>query len=211
MFKRTREAVWNKYHRYAIFYDLDDVLFFGTKQKLRERVFELANQKDKRLILDLMIGTARSSLLFASKLEGAKIVGADFSSSMLKIADRKIKNKGYDNISLVRAHGEKLPFPDNTFDAVLCTFGLDAVYDPEPVVFEMKRVAKEWAPVLAAYKSYPTNEIIGIADKMVKVYFTLFWFCGNVDLGPMFRRAGLKNIKEEAYYFNMSKVIIGRK
>ncbi|MDY6965930.1 MAG: class I SAM-dependent methyltransferase [Halobacteriota archaeon] len=209
MVKRTREIIWNKYHRYAFLYDLDDVIFLGTKQKLRKRVMELARVGEGKLVLDLMIGTAESSIL-AGKA-GAKVVGADFSKSMLNIATRKLNRNKVNTVSLVRAHAEKLPFPDNTFDAVFCTFGLDAVYDPEPVVFEMKRVAKVWAPVTAAYKSFPTNEIFAIPDYLMKLYFDIFWRCRNVELNVIFRKAELKDIKEEPYYFDMSKVILGIK
>lgn len=209
MVKRTREIIWDKYHRYAFLYDLDDVLFFGTKQKLRKRVMELARVREGKLVLDLMIGTAESSIL-AGKA-GANVIGADFSKSMLNIAARKIKKNKVNTVSLVRAHAEHLPFPDNTFDAVFCTFGLDAVYDPEPVVYEMKRVSKEWAPVAAAYKSFPKNEVFSIPDFVMKLYFDIFWRCRNVELNAIFRKAGLKGVKEEAYYFDMSKVIIGRK
>ena len=207
--ERTREMIWKKYHRYAFLYDLDDILFFGTKQKLRKRVIDLANIKEGKLVLDLMIGTAESSIL-AGKA-GAKVIGADFSKSMLKIADRKIKRNGLKTISLVRADGERLPFPDNTFDAVICTFGLDAVYNPETVAFEMKRVAQEWSPIVAAYKSPTKSEIIGMFDRMLTMYFNLFWRCRNVELNVIFRKAGMIDIKEEAHYFDMSKIIIGRK
>ncbi len=209
MVKRTREIIWNKYHRYAFLYDLDDVIFFGTKQTLRKRVMALAKVEEGKRVLDLMIGTAESSIL-AGKA-GANVVGADFSKSMLKIATRKLKKNKVDTVKLVRAHAEHLPFPDNTFDAVFCTFGLDAVYDPEPVVFEMQRVAKEWAPVAAAYKCYPTNEIFVIPDYLMKLYFDICWRCRNVELNLIFRKAGLKDIKEEPHYFDMSKVIVGTK
>jgi ubiquinone/menaquinone biosynthesis C-methylase UbiE len=209
MLKRTRDIIWQKYHRYAIFYDLDDLIFFGTKQKLRKRVMALAKVKEGKLVLDLMVGTAESTLLAARA--GGRVVSADFSRSMLNIADRKITKEGLKNISLVMGNGENLPFPDNTFDAVFCTFGLDVAYNPELVVFEMIRVAKERVPIVAAHKSFPRNKIISIFDNLVEMYLDLFWRCRNVELNSIFKKAGMIDIKEESYYCDMGKVIVGRK
>lgn len=209
MFKRTRNIIWKKYHRYAFLYDLDDVLFFGTKQKLRKRVIELSKVNEGKLVLDLMVGTAESSLL-AAKADG-RVVSVDFSRSMLKIADRKIAKEGLKNIFLIRADGEGLPFPDNVFDAVICTFGLDTAFNLEQVITEMNRVAKEGAPIAAAHKSFPRNKIISIFDTLLTMYLDLFWKCGNVELRSLFTKAGIIDIIEESYYFEMGKVIVGRK
>ena len=119
--------------------------------------------------------------------------------------------KGLKNILFVRANGVSLPFPDNTFDAVFCTFGLDVAYDPEPVIFEMNRVAKERAHIVAAHKSFPSNKIISIFDILVEMYLNLFWRCRNVELNSLFRKAGIIDIKEESYYCDLGKVIVGRK
>ncbi|MFC1751122.1 class I SAM-dependent methyltransferase, partial [Pseudomonadota bacterium] len=141
-----------------LFIELDDLLFLGTKHTLRKRVIELTEINEKKLVLDLMTGTADSSILAAKN--GGKIIGVDFSKSMLKIGDRKISKAGLNTISLVQDNGETLPFKVNTFDTVICTFGIDTVYDPEMVIHEMIRVAKESALICVAYKSFPKNSIV---------------------------------------------------
>lgn len=47
------------------------------------------------------------------------------------------------------AAGERLPFDDDSFDLVYCTFLLLWVKDPRQIVSEMKRVSKRWVACLA--------------------------------------------------------------
>ncbi len=209
MLKRTRKTIWTKYNCFAFLYDLDDRLFLGTKNVLRKRVIELTKINETKLVLDLMTGTADSSILAAKS--GGKIIGVDFSKSMLKIGDRKISKKGLKTISLLQANGESLPFKENTFDTVICTFGIDTAYDPEMVIYEMIRVAKESALIGVAYKSFPKNSIVRIFDTLIVIYLALFWKCRNVAIKPLFLKAGLNNLKEESYYFKMGEILIGKK
>lgn len=199
----------DRYHRFPMFYDLEDVVFFGIKQELREKVIEFSDTGEDKLVLDLMVGTAESSLLAART--GARVVSLDFSKPMLRIAHRKIADQGLDTISLVMGRAETLPFADNTFDAVFCTFGLDTVLDPEPVVSEMMRVAKETSSIAAAHKYIPKNRIISLFDTLFEAYLNVVWQCRSVDLSEVFRKVGLRNIFEENYYYGINNVIVGRK
>jgi demethylmenaquinone methyltransferase/2-methoxy-6-polyprenyl-1,4-benzoquinol methylase len=201
--------IWDKYSRYAFLYDLDDIIFFGTKQKLRKRVVELANIKEKMLVLDLMVGTAETSLIAAKT--GGNVVSVDFSKPMLTIANRKIMDEDIKNITLIQAVSEYLPFPKSTFDVVFCTYGLDTVIETEPVLIEMLRVAKSGAPIIAAHKSFPKSKLLTIFDTLLKLYFHFFWGCRNVELRDNYKKVGITNINEEAFYFCMGKVIIGFK
>ena len=94
---------------------------------------------------------------------------------------------------------------------MICTYGLDAVYDPKAVVHEMMRVAKGGALVVAAYKSFPTSRAVGVLDAFVEAYFRLFWKCRNVELDSLFGNARLMGIREEHYYSGMVRIIMGRK
>jgi ubiquinone/menaquinone biosynthesis C-methylase UbiE len=63
-------------------------------------------------------------------------VGIDISLQMLS----KAKKKGCKN--LVQGRAEQLPFPDNSFDTILCMFTVLNLCDSEIAVEEMKRVLK---------------------------------------------------------------------
>jgi methyltransferase OMS1 len=47
------------------------------------------------------------------------------------------------SVDFKQMNAENLDFPDNTFDAVVDTFGMCSVQNPEKVLREMQRVCKE--------------------------------------------------------------------
>ena len=208
MFERTNEAIRKRYDLLASLYDVDDIIFMGYKQKLRKKAIKLAKVKRGKRVLDVMVGTGDTTLLAARK--GAEVVGVDFSGSMMKVAKRKIRKEGLKKVSFVRSDASNLPFKDNSFDTVVCTFGLDTVRVPGPVVGEMVRVAKEGAPVIAAHKSVPSRKLTYILDFPMKIYFKLIWKCGRVELSETFMKKGLKGVREWPY-LDMGKVTFGIK
>ena len=68
--------------------------------------------------------------------------GVDIDPSMVAAG----KARGVD---VVQGPAEKLPYGDNSFDFVYCTFLLLWVKDPVKVVTEMRRVSKRWIACLA--------------------------------------------------------------
>lgn len=49
----------------------------------------------------------------------------------------------YDSSNLIKASGEKIPFPDNYFDVVILINVLDHTHIPEKVLYEINRVLKD--------------------------------------------------------------------
>lgn len=75
------------------------------------------------LILDIGCGTGEQSLFLAKR--GYKVVSVDISREMLIIA-KESSNEGKlrDNLSLVIASAEALPFRDKSFDGLISIFGV---------------------------------------------------------------------------------------
>jgi demethylmenaquinone methyltransferase/2-methoxy-6-polyprenyl-1,4-benzoquinol methylase len=205
----TRNGIERKYNRHAFLYDLDDAVFFGTKGKLRKRALGLADVGKGMRVLDVMAGTGKTTLLAAKN--GANVVGVDYSKSMLRIARRRLRKHGHADVKLRLARAEKLPFKDNSFDAVVCTYGLDTVYNPVPVMKEMTRVVKSGGSIAAAYKSNPSGLVGGFVDCIASAYLRWCWKCRNVELEELFEGAGLVEVEVESYYMGIGKVIGGQK
>ena len=75
------------------------------------------------LILDIGCGTGEQSLFLAKR--GYQVVGVDISREMLARANENAKKgKLKDNISLVIASAEALPFRDKSFDGLISIFGV---------------------------------------------------------------------------------------
>jgi ubiquinone/menaquinone biosynthesis C-methylase UbiE len=77
----------------------------------------------------------------------ARIVGTDISDRILVTARRAVAQTGVD-AELVRANLEELPFPDETFDVVLCTQVLEHLLDPRAGLRELVRVAAPGATLI---------------------------------------------------------------
>jgi demethylmenaquinone methyltransferase/2-methoxy-6-polyprenyl-1,4-benzoquinol methylase len=64
-----------------------------------------------------------------------------------------------DRVGVVQGRAEGLPFPDETFDAIVFTFLLRYVDDPEVTVREMVRVLKPGGQLLSLEFAVPENAV----------------------------------------------------
>jgi SAM-dependent methyltransferase len=84
-------------------------------------------------------GTGRLPLALLRERFRGQIVGLDLSPGMLHQARRKLRSYG-DRVCLVRQDASRLPFEDNTFDAVTCMESLEFMPQPPEALAEMVRV-----------------------------------------------------------------------
>jgi ubiquinone/menaquinone biosynthesis C-methylase UbiE len=99
----------------------------------------LADHPDP-LILDVATGTARlARTLFQQHGFRGRLIGLDLSRKMLLQAARATELWA-NRITLIRQDASQLPFPDATFDAVVCLEALEFMPDPDRVLHEMVRV-----------------------------------------------------------------------
>jgi ubiquinone/menaquinone biosynthesis C-methylase UbiE len=94
-------------------------------------------------VLDVACGTGASALP-AAEIVGAqgRVIGVDFSENLLALARHKAQRRGLDNIELQFGDMTQLGFADETFDAVVCVFGIFFVPDMEALVAELWRTVK---------------------------------------------------------------------
>ena len=119
------------------------------------------------IALDLATGTAELALHLSSQYGGATILGVDFCPEMLEKAKSKLeKTKKNDVIHLVLGDALRLPFSDNTFDAVTMGFGLRNVADLSETFSEMFRVVKPGGRIVTLELTRPPSKLAGMAYKM---------------------------------------------
>lgn len=115
-------------------YDITNtVLSFGQDRIWRKRTRERLDLKPEEKVLDLAAGTAVSTEELSKS--GAWCVACDFSRGMLAAGAAR-------DVPKVAGDGMKLPFADNTFDAVTISYGLRNIHDFELGLREMARVTK---------------------------------------------------------------------
>jgi ubiquinone/menaquinone biosynthesis C-methylase UbiE len=84
-------------------------------------------------------GNGNASLAAARR--GCEVIATDYVPELLAAADFRAKAEGLD-IETRGADAENLPFPDDSFDAVLSTFGVMFVPDPDRAAAELVRVCR---------------------------------------------------------------------
>lgn len=89
-------------------------------------------------ILDLATGTGRTARLVAE--QGARVTGADIAEGLL--APARALSAHLDNVTLVQADAEDLPFDDATFDGVISTYGVMFAADQARAASELARVTR---------------------------------------------------------------------
>ncbi|MBT2506458.1 demethylmenaquinone methyltransferase [Streptomyces sp. ISL-98] len=131
-------------------YDLtNDVLSLGQSRLWRKAVAAAVDARPGQKVLDLAAGTATSSLPFAAT--GAYVVPCDFSIGMLKEGKKR-----HPQFPFTAGDATKLPFRDDTFDAVTISFGLRNVQDTDAALRELYRVTKPGGRVVICEFSQPT-------------------------------------------------------
>lgn len=108
--------------------------------KRREARLALGVQRGDR-VLDLATGTGLN-LPHLRELVGEEghVVGVDLTPAMLDIARAQIERHGWKNVEVREADAANLPFPEASFDKVICAFALNIIPDYVRAIEEVKRV-----------------------------------------------------------------------
>ena len=138
------------FDRVAKRYDVtNDVLSLGQTRLWRRAVARAVGARAGERILDLAAGTGSSSLPLRSA--GADVVACDFSLGMLRVG-----KQAHPELTLLAGDALRLPFADESFDAVTISFGLRNVLDVEAALREMLRVSRRGGRLVVCEFSHPT-------------------------------------------------------
>ena len=89
-------------------------------------------------VLEVAVGTGRN---FPFYPKGVRLTGIDLSPAMLEIARMKAEELGL-VADLREGDAQELPFPDASFDTVVCTLSLCNIPDDRRAVAEIRRVLR---------------------------------------------------------------------
>ncbi|MFQ5979409.1 MAG: ubiquinone/menaquinone biosynthesis methyltransferase [Candidatus Heimdallarchaeota archaeon] len=114
----------------------------------RQAVQALPELLSHELVLDVACGPgelARSIYATQSADVGYRVVGVDLSSKMLAAARQMNGNVEHESkrLSLIQGNAFSLPFPDNTFKAIVIGYGLRNLIPRRQALKEFLRVTKE--------------------------------------------------------------------
>ena len=137
--------------------DLNRVISFGIDVKWRKKVLKLVAAKNPNTVLDIATGTGDLAILMTNT-SATEIIGLDISAGMLEVGKKKIAEKKLDNkIQMVLGDSEKIPYPDNYFDAITVAFGVRNFETLEKGLAEILRVLKPNGVFVILETSVPTK------------------------------------------------------
>ncbi len=148
---------------------LNHFLSLGIDIRWRKKAIGYLKPFKPKTILDVATGTGDFAIE-AMALGPEKIIGVDISEGMLEVGKKKIKSLGLEGkISLQHGDSENLPFPDNSFDAVIVAFGVRNFENLDLGLKEMFRVIKTGGHLVVLEFSKPKNFPL---KQLYNFYFT---------------------------------------
>jgi ubiquinone/menaquinone biosynthesis C-methylase UbiE len=162
-----------------------------------EVLLEELRLREGMRVLDIGSGNGETVLTIAEKVKPTgKAVGIDFSPEGIALSTEKAKKRKLDNVAeFHQANAMELPFPDNSFDAVISECVVCLIQDKQKALDEKVRVLKPGGRVVM-------HDVVTWAPmpKAIKENSELYCECvgGAVSLNEnieMMKNAGLTNIK----------------
>ena len=138
--------------------------------------------------LEIAIGTGLNLPHYPADVH---LTGLDLSPEMLALARSRAAELGR-LVELKEGDAQELPFPDSSFDTVVCTYSLCNVPDETRTVSEMKRVLK------------PAGHLI-LVDHIRSSVKPIFWFQRLVEAvtsrteGEYMTRRPMEHVRNEGF------------
>jgi demethylmenaquinone methyltransferase / 2-methoxy-6-polyprenyl-1,4-benzoquinol methylase len=230
-----KQQVGKMFDNIARHYDfLNHFLSLGIDKIWRRKMIAELETVQPKSVLDVATGTADVAIntLKQLKINDLKIVGVDISNEMLNVGRKKLVTEGMtENISLLTADSENLPFDGNKFDAVTVAYGVRNFENLERGLAEMFRVLKPNGKLVVLEFSRPTTfplkqgfnfyfknilPAIGkLTSKDPRAYAYLYESVQEFPDGENFKtildKIGFKNTACTALTFGISSIYVGTK
>jgi demethylmenaquinone methyltransferase / 2-methoxy-6-polyprenyl-1,4-benzoquinol methylase len=174
------DYVQRQFDRIARRYDLvNDVISIGMHRFWKDRAIQELLTNNDGHYLDVCTGTGDLALTIASRTNfHGRLTGIDFSKEMLAVArareDSLRQRRQFAKTDWVQGDALGLPFPDNSFDGAIISFGLRNLTNFQAGIKELSRVVKPGGRVV--------NLDLGQPDMPVFTPLFLFFFHNVVPI-----------------------------
>ena len=134
------------------------VLSLGQDRRWRRAMVDRVIGGPAR-VLDVATGPAGVALQLAERT-GAHVLGVDLSEPMLRRGQANVRTAGrQEQITLVLARAEELPFADSGFGALTFTYLLRYVSDPAATLAELARVVRPGGTIASLEFAVPPSRL----------------------------------------------------
>jgi ubiquinone/menaquinone biosynthesis C-methylase UbiE len=124
----------------ADYFDAPALSFWN---RFGQRTIDLADFQPGMRVLDVCCGTGASAIPAAIKVGSTgSVLGVDLADALLDLARHKSQQQGLANIEFQCGDFSNLDLPDESFDGIVCVFGIFFLPDMEAAVAELWRMLR---------------------------------------------------------------------
>jgi demethylmenaquinone methyltransferase/2-methoxy-6-polyprenyl-1,4-benzoquinol methylase len=210
------------------------VLSFGQDPRWRRAMVDAVDPRPGQRVLDVATGTGLVAFALA-RCGGCEVTALDQSEQMLAGARARLASRPSltGRIAFIQGEAERLPFPDEEFDALTFTYLLRYVDDRAATMRELARVVKPGGRIGMLEFAVPGNALLRalwrvytrvglpLVGRLVSgAWVDVGRFLGpsiealyaqEPDLGGLWRRAGIRDVHERRMSLGAGIVIWGVK
>lgn len=202
-------------------YDLmNDLMSLGLHRLWKAFTVSMARIRPGERVLDIASGSG--DLARAFRARGAEVCMTDINRRMLARGRDRALDAGQ-LAAAIQCDGERLPFPDRSFDCVTVGFGLRNMTHKEAALTEMARVLKTggrllvlefsriWKPLEKPYAWYSFHVLPWLGQRIAGDAPAYRYLAESIrthpdqqELAEMLERAGLEQVE----YFNLAAGVV---
>ncbi len=161
--KTHSQQAANRFDQWADSYSEDRISSWFTFYQ--SMAMSKLNLTEGHGFLDVGCGTGWAVRKAAKQLKFGKSCGIDISSKMIENALAQTPNTENQNIEFQVANSEAIPYPDESFSSIICTFSIHHYQNPVRALLEMKRVLKQDGSIVILDSARDVSFAIWLQDR----------------------------------------------
>ena len=208
---------------------LNHFLSFGLDYYWRWKLVRALELTDGDRVLDVATGTGDVGFSIL-KHHQVTVTGLDYSLNMVKTSRKKASRKKIQGFYVVQGDGEKLPFPDYSFNAITIAYGFRNIGHYEEALLEFQRVLKPGGQLMILEFSVPQNPffrglynfyfhhvlpriaaLFSRSDAYRYLPESVDNFPTRTELMNMMEKSGFGSVKYQDITFGVTSIFMGKK
>ena len=200
------DAIYSTWGSLPLSYEIDKFHTWVTRDHLlRRRLVSAAGIGRGDRLLDMACGFGHNVPLILEKAKPSQLTCLDASEAMLK----RCRSRAPPGTAFVQSHTSKMPFKNNSFGAIFCTYGFTVFQDAEGAMKEAKRCLKPGGR-LAIMDVKPFSGAASILNPLW-VFYNKAWLSDIERDIPGLMRKHFTRVKTDEFFPGCAYITVGVK